>query len=705
MPNLATGTGEWRRIAARGALLGALMACTAGLAGQSLALLRLPGHVSTLARAEYDRGEADASLGMSGLQLVLARTPAQEAALQQLIADQQNPRSPQYHRWLTPAGFGARFGASDATLAALSSWLRSQGLKVGRVPAGRSYLPFTGTREQVEAALHTQIHTFDTQGTRHYSNVTDPGIPATFKGVIAAVSGLNDFYPTPGVRTQPGARPRGAAAAPLPGVYEGAIGAYQYPIPGFVGPTDAANIYDLTPLYARGVDGKGVTVAIVAESDVSSAQLSAYWTAFGVNQGQSFTSIAVPAADGGQDPGETRDGNEDEAYLDTEIVGGLAPGATLLLVRDKNAGVAVRYIIDQDFAASGGKAAGATAGVGIINFSFGACEAVEGAGNTSINSAFQQGAAEGITITVAAGDSGAAQSAPSATAGCLSSSDQGVQGDVASTGFAVSAFASTPYALAVGGTDFDPNLEGSAGGAYWSRSNTPPTLYSAATHVPEMVWNTSCGNEEWSQYFLMASTLAFCNQANLAAAGFTTRPNPFIEILGGGGGVSSCTSLSAGACRGGYAQPVWQQGVTGIASFGGRAVPDVSAIATRWVICSFSDNPCSVDPLPGNKSFFGTSAAAPPRRRHHCTRRSNAAAGLGVRGRPSGTDQSAALPARGRRIRLRGQPHGLQRESGCDHQPSVRLLRHHPRQQCPALCGRELRRHRKRSAERVRQRR
>ena len=601
MPNPTSRHRAWRRTATSGSLLGALIACAAVLAGPDAALVRLPGHVSTLARPEYDVGEADASLRMSGLQLVLAKTPAQDQELTKLIADQQDPRSPQYHHWLTPAEFGKRFGASDATLAALSGWLTSQGLKVGAVPAGRDYLPFTGSKAQVEAALHTQIHAFNLKGVRHYSNVTDPSIPASFKGVIAVIGGLNDFHPTPGVRTHRTTPPTGSSTAPQPDVYEGPISANLYPTPGFVGPGDAAHIYDLTPLYANGINGKGVTVAIVAESDVSAAQLSAYWTAFGVNQAGTFTSIPVPAADGGNDPHETKDGNEDEAYLDTEIIGGLAPGATLLLVRDKNAGVAIQYIIDQDSAA-------------IINFSFGACEAVETtAGNMQINSMLQKAVSEGITVTAAAGDTGAAQTAPAATPGCMNSSDQGTQGDVASTGLAVSAFASTPYSLAVGGTDFDPNLEGSAGGAYWSKTNTAPTLYSAATHVPEMVWNTSCGNEEWSKYFAMASTLAFCNQATLDVPALGgVKPNPYIEVLGAGGGISSCTSLNAGTCAGGYPQPAWQQSVMGITNFGGRAVPDVSAIASRWVICSYNDTPCSVAPnLPGNTDFYGTSAAAP----------------------------------------------------------------------------------------------
>ncbi len=170
----------------------------------------------------------------------------------------QDPRSPQYHHWLTPAEFGARFGASEATIAALSGWLESQGLKVGTVPAGRDYLPFRGTRAQVEAALHTQIHAFNIKGVRHYSNITDPSIPAGFKGVIAVIGGLNDFHPTPGVKTQRTTAPTGSAGAPQPDVYEGPIGAKGYPTPGFVGPGDAANIYDLPPLYANGITGKAM---------------------------------------------------------------------------------------------------------------------------------------------------------------------------------------------------------------------------------------------------------------------------------------------------------------------------------------------------------------------------------------------------------------------------------------------------------------
>ena len=66
--------------------------------------------------ARFDAGEAPASLQLNGLDIVFTKSPAQERTLQALLAAQQDPKSPQYHQWLTPAEYGQRFGASDATL-------------------------------------------------------------------------------------------------------------------------------------------------------------------------------------------------------------------------------------------------------------------------------------------------------------------------------------------------------------------------------------------------------------------------------------------------------------------------------------------------------------------------------------------------------------------------------------------------------------
>jgi subtilase family serine protease len=566
----------------------AALAASAGIGAiPDVRLVPLPGHVHRLASAQFDMGEAPESLHLTGLDIAFTKTPEQELALRQLLSDQQNRASPRYHHWLTPEEYGRKFGVSDASFSAVAAWLRSSGLTVGALPQGRGHLPFFGSKAQIENALHTHIHLFDLQGERHYANVSDPMVPATLQSAVLAIRGLSNFHPKSDIRLK---------AAPQPNTFYAGSGQY----PGYVGPTDFAVMYNLQPEYQLGVTGAGVTVAIAAQSDLDASVLTAFWSGFGVTgpsfglPAQQFQSIPVPAADGGVDPGLTKDGNEDEAFLDTEIVGGLAPGAQLLLVRDQDVGVAAQYVVDQNLAA-------------VLNISFSQCEANLGSDNAVISAMFQQAAGEGITVVVSADDTG--------SAGCTASADFGKQGDVDSTGLAVNGIASTPYDLAVGGTDFDPTLEE----AYWISSNQPGTRVSAQSHVPEMAWNESCANTVLAQLYLQTDAITFCNTAKLQGASGGQVDNQFIQIGGGGGGVSSCIAANGGgACTAGYPQPSWQTGY-GIGSYGARAVPDVSMIANRWLMCSYDTGPCDPSQPPtfppaaiGTiKVVDGTSAAAP----------------------------------------------------------------------------------------------
>ena len=203
-------------------------------------LVPLPGNVHQFARPQFDAGEAPATLRPKGLDIVFAKTPEQERALQQLLAAQQDPKSPQYHEWLTPAQYGVRFGASDETLAAVTNWLKSNGLSVGQVPPARGHLPFSGSKAQVEAALHTRIHLFTQAGEQHYANVSAPLIPASLTSAISGIRGLNDFHPRPGVHPRK-PMPRGsipllghssARSVAAPDTYYQRIGS----VPGICGP-------------------------------------------------------------------------------------------------------------------------------------------------------------------------------------------------------------------------------------------------------------------------------------------------------------------------------------------------------------------------------------------------------------------------------------------------------------------------------------
>jgi len=120
-------------------------------------------------------------------------TPAQTAALDQLLAAQQNPSSPLYHKWLTPEQFGAEFGLSTTDLATISNWLQAQGFTVTGVARGRTFVTFSGSVAQVNQAFGVTLHTVKVDGVQHISNLSDPVLPAPIANVVLNISGLNDL--------------------------------------------------------------------------------------------------------------------------------------------------------------------------------------------------------------------------------------------------------------------------------------------------------------------------------------------------------------------------------------------------------------------------------------------------------------------------------------------------------------------------------
>jgi subtilase family serine protease len=90
----------------------------------------LAGTVHPLAKAEYDTGAVDNAKVLQGMTINFKRSATQEASLQALLAAQQDPSSPSYHQWLTPAQFGQQFGMSAADLAQVSAWLQQEGFTV-----------------------------------------------------------------------------------------------------------------------------------------------------------------------------------------------------------------------------------------------------------------------------------------------------------------------------------------------------------------------------------------------------------------------------------------------------------------------------------------------------------------------------------------------------------------------------------------------
>ncbi|MGA9984547.1 MAG: protease pro-enzyme activation domain-containing protein, partial [Acidobacteriaceae bacterium] len=331
-------------------------------------LVALRGNVHPLAQGRFDRGVAPASMATGRILLVLQRSAAQQQALTQYLADVQNPSSPSFHKWLTPAQYGAAYGIGDSDLQTVEGWLQANGFKVEKVPQGRNMIQFSGTMGQVQSAFHTSIHAFAVGGATHYANISDPQIPAALAPVVAGVGPLNDFRPKP--EFIKGGTGHWDAAThtiePDLTLFNGSGEPFL-----FVDPADAATIYDtpnttLNGNYTSGTtyDGTGVNIGIVGVSDLTVGDVQNYRTAF---LGETTSNVNLPTVIvDGDDPG--LNGAGVEALLDAEVSGGIAPKAKVYFYTSADSDIAsglynaVLRAIDDNT-------------VSILSMSFGQCEA------------------------------------------------------------------------------------------------------------------------------------------------------------------------------------------------------------------------------------------------------------------------------------------------------------------------------------------
>ena len=407
--------------------------------------------VSPRALAARDNGSAPGNQTLSTLTMHFGMTPAQQVALTQLLVDLQNPSSPKYHQWLTPEQFRAQFGLSASDLAKITSWLTKQGFTITGTARSSTFVTFTGTVAQVQQAFGTSIHSVSIDGEQHIANLTDPVLPAAIAGVVSNISGLNDFKVKSRARVR--AVPAPNAVRPQ---YTSSISGSHYIAPG-----DFNTIYDINPLLQSSFNGSGVTIAVMGQTDISLADVAAFRSASGLTA--NIPTVKVY----GQDPG-TVAADLDEAQLDVEWSGAVAPSASILFVTSTDVlNTSLVQAIDNKVAP-------------IISISYGLCEnAASVASLDSFNQLFQQANAYGITIVGPAGDSGA--------------TDCDAQVATAAQGLAVDFPASSPFVTGAGGTMFN---EGTTTGAtqYWSANNGTDSG-SAISYIPETVWNeTSATN-------------------------------------------------------------------------------------------------------------------------------------------------------------------------------------------------------------------
>jgi hypothetical protein len=419
----------------------------------------VPGHLIPLAKAEFDHGAVPGDFALRGMTLTVRRSAAQQKDLNQLLTAQQNPASPSYHKWLTPEAFAKRFGASSNDLETLRQWLESQGFQIKTVARGGTFIRFDATASQVQNAFKTEIHQYTVNGAKHYANASEPSLPANLAPLVLAVGGMNDFAPHPN-------------SAKLP-TRNAKVKAHYYDSSDNtdLAPGDLAAIYDIGPLQtASGVNyGLGQTVVVIGTSDVNPADLPAYCVAFAPNSfgcAENFSQMHV-----GTDPTETGDALQAQATADVELVKAVAPGATLLLETDGDAGGVWAAFADAVDNARGQ----------VILMSYGQCESTVGSGPTlAIQATAQAANAQGITVIAASGDSGGAACDTTPVV-------------AATGGLAVSVPADIPEVTGVGGTEFtDTSTAGVSNGS---------TGGSIPGYIQEVAWNdnvTAVGGNQYS---------------------------------------------------------------------------------------------------------------------------------------------------------------------------------------------------------------
>jgi hypothetical protein len=520
----------------------------------------LTGHHPQWASSANDTGTLDPSMVIDNLTMVLARSPEQEKAFEQLLADQQNPGSPQYHHWLTPVEIGTRFGLSDHDIASISGWLESQGLHVNWVAPSKIFIMFGGTAASLGHAFGTPMHSYKVNGDDRISVVSDPMVPSALAPAILAVRGLYTVKERPqhNVRVESVSTPE---ITLTPGNY-------------VIGPADFARIYDLP----SSLTGSGVNIGIVGEAHVDPADITEFQSLLG--SGFTTPTQVVPTAQGGVDPGAaytappacatatppncTNAVNDyidaqGEATLDVTRAGSIAPGANVVLVTAASNSTGSQGIYtDAQYIIATTTSPGPFQ---VMSISFGGCEADGGPSDVNAwGSIYQTAAGEGISVFVSSGDSGAA--------GCDA---HGAAPPAVPTAASPNALCSPAYETCVGGTEFN---DAGDFAAYWDNGSKFPAE-SAMGYIPEGAWNEP-----------------------------GTAPSA-LQVAATGGGVSQYIPT-----------PSWQTGTGVPAAKAGRYTPDVSFTASghdAYFAClAVAGGDCVNTPqgVPFVE-FSGTSASAP----------------------------------------------------------------------------------------------
>ncbi|MEA2480199.1 MAG: hypothetical protein QOJ07_2121 [Thermoleophilaceae bacterium] len=306
------------------------------------------------------------------LRVGLALRVREPGALRRFLRDVRTPGAADYHRYLSAAQYGARFGISDSDVRALGQRLRSRGFGVVRGYAQRTELLVTGTAGQVGRTFGVRFDDYATpRGKTFYAPRGRARVPRWLTRYVSDVGALSNRPPEP-------------SDVPADGLK----------------PIDIAKAYDIEPLWNQGLHGEGQTIAILSIGTFDPAEIAQFDSQVGHSSGPTIQRVAV---EGGNTLDGTSEGNAGEVALDTQIVRGIAPKAQVIdyeLPTDLSS-VPTGFADVYNRVVQDGRAS-------ILSVSYGICEPAVSSGDaTLVNNALNAAVAHGITTFFASGDSGA----------------------------------------------------------------------------------------------------------------------------------------------------------------------------------------------------------------------------------------------------------------------------------------------------------
>ncbi len=301
------------------------------------------------------------------------RDPAGASATAAAVS---SPASPAYHHYLSTAQVKARYAPSNASVAAVKSWLRKSGFRVGTVPSNNQYVSATGSAAQVASAFGVRLGQYRVRGKVLRSADRDLSVPVSLARTVTGVVGIdqaldlvrplhtngNNRPGTPS-NTTPAAVTKAAPnrGIPQPGGFRNAPPCSHYwaqataTIPSYppygthvpyapcgYTPPQLRSSYGFDSVVNGGIDGTGVTVAIIDAFSSPSILADAQEYAKRNDPAHPMTSKQFKQINFKPTKGLIglcdASGWFGEETLDVEAVHAMAPGANILYVGASDCG-------------------------------------------------------------------------------------------------------------------------------------------------------------------------------------------------------------------------------------------------------------------------------------------------------------------------------------------------------------------------------